>query len=414
MRKLIERVQADLESFVEQRDDLLMIISCSENDSPIVLKVLQDVEQANSTDVFLLFADDFVEPLPYVDVAIERLREQRKIACDWLAEQDRELLPPVPDALGDVNLSPVRRLGEAMMYARSLVPKEGGHRLVWAMFPQRISNRRAYLDFVSAFAPHYGLKPGMQRLRLIFRDEPDTVALMPELGAAPRLRFNRVDMGPEAIERALREEVEDEELPEERRMTALMQNALLDSAYGRTQDAFTQFRVLLGYYQHTCNYVMQALILNTVADIHLQQNEPKKAQYWYECAVPLAIKSESPVVSHSAVSNLANLAFQQGEFDRAAQLYDYADQLAGKMLYAEGMARAREGRGLSLEQLKDYPGAIASWQRASELSRNTGMTALLKANLEHLARAYQRQGALNEHRAVLTELRQLETGERHS
>lgn len=414
MRKLIEQVQANLESFVEQRDDLLMIISCSDDDSPIVLKVLQDVEQANSMDVFLLFADDFVEPLPYVDVAIERLCEQRKIACDWLAEQGREPLPSVPETLDDVELSPARRLGQAMMYARSLVPQEGGHRVIWAMFPQRISNRRAYLDFVSAFAPHQGVKLGMQGLRLIFRDEPDTVAFMPELGTTPRVRFNRVDMGPEAIERALREEVEDEELSEERRMSALMQNALIDSAHGRNQDALTQFRVLLGYYQHTGNYVMQALILNTVADIHLRQNEPGKAQYFYECAVPVAIESKSPVVSHSTVSNLANLAYQQGEFDRAAQLYDYADQLAGKMLYAEGMARAREGRGLSLEQLQDYPGAIASWQGASELSRNTGMTALLKANLEHLARAYQRQGASNEHRAVLTELRQIATGELQS
>ena len=96
MRKLIEKIQNGLENFIEQRDNLVMIVSCDDNDAPLVLKIVSDLEQADATDVYLLFADDFVAPDPYVSVTIERLREQHKIANEWLVEQGRKPLPPIP------------------------------------------------------------------------------------------------------------------------------------------------------------------------------------------------------------------------------------------------------------------------------------------------------------------------------
>jgi tetratricopeptide (TPR) repeat protein len=411
MRKLLDRIQKTIEDFVEQRDDLVLVFSCSDEDAPLLLKIVQDVEQANSTDAFLLFADEFVEPEAYVSLAIDRLREQLQIANDWLAEQGRSPLPATPETLDDVRLSPIQRLGQAMTYARNLVPKEGGHRLIWAMFPQRIQDREAYAKLMSAFAPRQGLRPGMQRLRIIFRDQCGTEELSPELVNAPRFRFSNVDISPDALQQALREEVEDEELPDERRMSALLQYTLIDSAHGRRQEALTHLKLLLGYYQHTDNDVLHALVLAAIADIFYREKDIEKAIHWYECAVPVAIKSKSPVVFHSAVSNLADIAFERQEYERGEKLYDAADQLAGKMLYAEGMARARERRGLCQEHQHAYDRAVESWEDAAGVSRTTGMGARLKANLEHLSRGYRRLGMEDRLKPVLEELTTLDNQE---
>jgi tetratricopeptide (TPR) repeat protein len=412
MRKLIERIQATIAAFVEQRDDLLMIVGCSDNDAPMFLKIVEDVEQATGTDGFLLFADDFRDPEPYVSVAVERLREQHKIACDWLAEQEKAPLPPLPALLDDHEVPPAERLRSAMAYSRSLLPRDGDHRMVWAMVPQAIHDRRRYLDLVGELIPREGIQPWMRGLRLVFRDEPDTVAAAPEFEGAPRLRFEEVDMGPDAIQAALVEEVEDEQLRDEERMQALLQNALVDSAHGRFDDAFVQFDVLLSHYQETENHVGQALVLNAMGDIYLRRKELEQANHHYECAVPEAIEAESAVILHSSVRNLADIAFEVRQYERAQELYDGADQLAAKLLYAEGKAQALERKGLCQEARGAMQDAVATWEQAAEFTRNLELNQVLATNLEHLARGYGRLGSRAQLQQVTQELRSLERSER--
>ena len=404
MLKLIEELQAKLTSFVEQRDDFLLIVSCSDADTAMVLKILQDVEQANSTDLFVLFSDAFESQEQFAAIVIERFAEQHKIACDALVEDGSEPWPPIPESARDIELSPERRLGLVMMYARSLIPREGGHRVIWAMCPTAIADRSAYLDLVNDFAPHQGIRPGMQGLRLVFRDEPDTGDFFPPLASAPRVQMHPVDMGPEALQQALREEVEDEELPDERRMTALLQNAIIDAAHGRKEDAFAQFHVLLGHYQHTKNAPMQALVINAFGDIHHRDNDLEQARHCYECAVPPAIESKSAVILQMVTKNLADVAFTTKAYEDAEQLYAHTAELSGKMLHTEGRAEALERRGLCQEQLGDLEAAVDSWEQAAAFTRNLGIEERLHANLEHLERGYGVLQRTDQLEAVRTEL----------
>jgi len=409
MRKLLDAFKGELADFVEQRNDLLMLITCTENEAPITLKLLQDVEQENGTDVFLLFADDFIAPGPYVDVAIERLREQHQLAGDWLAEQDREPLPPLPEALGDQTLSPVRRLGMAMMFARSLLPREGGHRLVWTMVPQHIHNRDAYLDLISNFIPKRGLQPGMQGLRLIFRDEDDTETFKPELADGPRVRTRSLVLNQTVIRQALEEEAEDETQPDEQRMQALLSVALFDYAHQRSSAALEKLKVLLGYYQHTENTRMQAFVINTAGDVYQRDNQASRAQHCYECAVPLTIESKDAVGFHTAVKNLADLAFAQQDYPLAEQHYDSAQQIATQMLDPEAKIRDLERRGLSQEHQNAHDRAVISWEEAATLARSIGLPPLLHSNLEHLQRGYRKLGQTDQLAAANEELQHLAT-----
>lgn len=411
MRKLIDRIRADIVDFLEQRCDQLLIVSCSDTDAPIVLKIVQEVDQADASDAFLLFADDFVATSAYVSVVTERLREQVRTADGWLVEQGRDPFPPLPEAVSGQLMTPMQRLVQVMTYAVSLLPQHGGHRLLWAMVPTSIGNRQDYLDLVSAFLVRSVVDPGPPGLRILFRDQPGTAAALPRLAGGIRPRIIDVDLGPAALRNALKEEVADATLPTEQRAAAALQRALLDAAHGHTRKALKQLRGLLGHYQRNNEAALQALVLNGIGDIFLRDGNLDQACHWYECAVPLAVKAESPVLLHTAVRNLADIARDRRELARAEQLYDAADKLAGKLLYIEGLAYAREQRGLVQEQQRAFDRAAQSWEAAAGICRTASMTPQLRINLAHLARGYRNQGKLGDVDRVELELRQLKAEE---
>jgi tetratricopeptide (TPR) repeat protein len=369
MRKLFAKLQSDLNQFVEQRDDLLMIASCADNDSGIVLQLLRDIEQSNASDVFVLLSDNFVQANPFVSVAVERLREQHTLACEALAEKGREPLPPLPADLTDESAPPHLRLQKAISFARSLLPPTGGHRLVWAMFPQQIANRGEYLQFVDAFTPREGIQPWMSGVRLLFRDEAGVRGFAPALVRAPRVRVLDVDLGPAAMEASTKEDAEDAELSEPDRMQALLSLALLDYAHSRTEAALTKYNVLLAYYQRIENLLMQAFVMNAFGDLYQRLSDLPLAQRWYECAVEPASKAKDPLMLSTISKNLGDVSYKMGAYGAAEEYFDGVDQVSKVTLDAGSKVRALEWRGLSQEKQGKYESAIASWESAALLSR---------------------------------------------
>jgi tetratricopeptide (TPR) repeat protein len=365
-------------------------------------------QKATATDVFLLFTDKFVAPSPFVSVAVERLKEEHRMACEGLAEAGRASFPPVPETLCNELQPPAERLRDAISFARSLVPREGGHRLVWAMFPEEIVDRRAYLHLVASCVPWEGVQPWMRGVRLIFRDGPDTAQYAPELVEAPRLRRAMIDLSTAAITASFEEDVEDEELSEAERMQALLSLACMDYAYNRTADAIAKYEVLLGYYQYTENHMMQAFVMNGLGDVYCQRlGDLEQAQYWYECAVPPAVTTQEPGTLAAIVKNLGDLAYKRKQYAAAEQYFDHLDKLRGHLLDPEGKVQALEWRGLSQEQQQAYGRAVESWDAAALLCRNIRLPGLLRMNLEHLQRVYRRLRMRDKLAAVQAELQEL-------
>jgi tetratricopeptide (TPR) repeat protein len=410
MRRLFEKARRDLEAFIEQRDDLLMLVACSPHDLGFVLQTLRDIEQSSGTDVFQLFSDNFVQAGPFVDVTVERLRQEHQTACQALAEEGRQPLPPLPAALLDPRRPPADRLAEAIDFARALVPPGRGHRLVWAMCPLEVADWGAYLKLVSALVPFDGVRPWMRGVRLVFRYRADAGPLAPGLAEGPRVRVTPVSLGAEDMEGALRDEAANEEAPVAERMQALLSLAVFDYAYSRAADAVAKFNHLLGYYQHTGNTMMQAFVINGLGDVARRQGDVDGARHWYECAVTPAAEGGDPVVLSSVVRNLGEVAYQRRQYAEAEQYFDHLHQLTAVTLDADGKARALEWRGLSQEKQGALDRAAESWETAAEFCRKNWAPGL-RPNLEHLARAYhQRRG--DRLAAVQTELKALTMGER--
>jgi tetratricopeptide (TPR) repeat protein len=407
MRRLFEQTRQQLEAFIEQRDDLLLLVGCGPDDAGFVLQALRDAEQANLSDVFLLFSDSFVETKAFVSVAVERLKDEHRTACLALAEQGREPLPPPPARLSDPHRPPDTRLAEAIAYARSLLPAGGGHRLVWGMFPQEVADWPAYLRLVSTLVPWEGMAPWMRGTRLLFRSTPEAERHAPRLLKGPRARTMAVQLGPKEMEQGLHDDVQDANAPLEQRMQALVSLAVMDYGYNRLEDAEAKYHHLLGHYQATKDPLMQGFVLNGLGDVAKRRGDRDKAQEYYECAVVPTVEAKDAIVLSTVVRNLGDLAYERQRFAEAEAHYTQLDRLTSASLDAETKARALEWRGLSQEQQQALDRAEESWRLAAAFCREVGLRAPLRVNLEHLARVSKQQGKKDKLAEVQAELQAL-------
>ena len=407
MRALFENAKNQYVEFVEQRDELFLFLSCSDNDAPVSLKLLQDVEQANGTDVFLLFADDFVRPAPYVSVLVERLRQEHGLAQEFAKENGKPALAPFPAELSDESMVPPERLWRALKFARNLLPKEGGHRLVVGLFPQGIQSPREFVELLWKFLPWRGVERWMSGLRLVVRD-PAIRQLAPQSATVSRVRFRAFDFGPEAVQRGLEEDTSNEELPEADRMQALLLSASMDFAFHRQQEAVPKYQALLGYYQKTGDLPMQAFILNSFGDFYSRAGDVAKAQHWYECALVPAADSQDVRMLSVVGKNLGEMAYRSGRFPEAEAYFDGCDKLAAQAMDVESKIRALEWKGLSQERQGALQQAAATWNDGALLARNIGLPGFLRQLLGHMGRVYQVLGVPQHLAAVQLELQTLQ------
>ncbi len=392
MRKLLEQISRELRAFVDQRDDLVLLTACADDDTAILLKTMRDIEQSGEGDMMLMFADEFVEPVSYVEQVMERLRAEHCIADEQLEQDGEEPMPPMPEELLDEERPPQQRLFEAATWARSLLPRRGGHLLIFVLCPTRIADRAAWLQLINIFLP-WELKPWMRGgYRFIFRDLPVGETVGAEV-SAPRTRVLPVNLGQDAIEDSLADEALDESLPLERRLQSLLMLSIMDMAHGRKTDVMAKSEILLANYQLLDDARGQALVYNNLGDMHHHHEKDKlpEAQKWYECAVPLANEVKDPVLLYTVVSNLGDVTYKQQLFPMAEELYRHADDLAAKMGNPEARVLSLERLGLSQEHQQKFTDAMTNWQAAVKLCDLVGeMDPYRQANQGHLDRVRQK------------------------
>jgi len=406
MQKLIEKINSKVEDFIEQRQNLVMVLSCLDNEAAMIMKIINDIELSNGTDAFFFFADDFVDQESYVAEIIDKLYLQVELANQEAEKENLDLLPTPPSELKNGDIPPKDRLGRAMIYTRSLLPEIGSHHVIWVLYPQNIKNRKYWHDLISYFAPTSGLHDGMQGLRIIFRDLPKTLDLSPKLSESPRIQFDLADMSPKAIDKALEETINDDSTPDEQRFDSMLQKAMIDVAHSRLDQAYDAFKYMFGYYKKTKNYAVQAVIINSIGDIHKRKNELDTAHNVFESATEPSIKSNSATILHHTTLNLAESEFARKNFPQAEKYYEQVDALATKMLYADGKLHALNRKAECFIQQDDWDTAVQVWEEAASFCRAGDYTEDLEIELQYLlgAKKHLKQEALNAYEKELHHL----------
>jgi len=405
VRKLFDDVKQDIAAFTEQRDDLTLVMRCTTAETPIVLKLIESVEET-SPHTFLDFIVDFIEPSAYVDALVTQVSDQFQQASEARVKEGGAPLPPAPGSLRNHRLPPDERLRELMCYARSAM-EDPEAVLVWIMMPLEVHDPLAYAKLLAATLRHKFPRPWCHHMRVIARDvEQRPLELSKD--ALQRARFRPVDFGPQAVERSLEETANDDGLPLPERMNALMVLAGIDAAHKRTDDAKEKYSLLAKYHHALGDNTQWSLALLGLGDTAARAGNAKEAKDWYLAALSPATKAKAfPVILNASLS-LGNLYFESGLWIDAATWYHVAGQLARALLNADTLLDCFEREGLCYQRAGVHKRAYEAWNTGVELAQALQTRDRQKRLLQRLVDLYTELRMHDERKKAEYDLRAVE------
>jgi hypothetical protein len=394
MRKLFDRLMATLDQFLRQRDDLLLVVPCADNDVPLLLKALRDLDRQSGGDLFFLFSEDFLAPGPFLDRIAHRLQVEVKLINEAVKEASR--LPPLPAELLDPRNPAGVRLEGGLRYGRSLIDPRKGEHFLWGLGPGKIADPSRYLELLAGLPPRPEIQPWMRGARIVARVPADFQLALSPLARARRVRVKPFSIPPNAQEEEMLALAADPKAPQADRMQAEVQLAYLDCAHGRLEKANERFLKALAFFQWAEIAVMEGLIISGLGDIARRRGDLKEAQHWYACAVVPAARDGNPMLMSMIVQNLALVAYQEKRFAEAEERYGELATLKRAMIDEVGLVEALQWQGLSQEGQKAYDRAVVCWEEGALISKAFDLKDRLDPLLTHLKRGYQALGKREE------------------
>jgi tetratricopeptide (TPR) repeat protein len=370
MQKLLDAAGARLREFVAQRDDLALVVTCTDADAVIVLKLLEELEDAATSEMVWVVTEDFADPVTYTNAVVNAFAA--KCGAVSLALRDRKVppWPPVPASAFDETRDPAERLRHLMAFSRSLLPVPDGMVAVWCIHPANIQNPAAYTRLVGDIIAHEFPDPWCHDLRFIVRALRGEPTLPAALRPRPHLDWFTTDFSQEAMARAIDEEADDESLPLERRLQSLFVSANLDYAHQRPEAALEKYEILLKYHTGEQNATMTALVLNGMGEVHARLGNREQAADCFERAlIPASSAAGPPIpVLLNLSLNLGNLRLEEGNFAAAEAYFDSAQQFATIQRAAITKVQAMEKLGYCQYSLGNVDAALRSWTAAATVA----------------------------------------------
>jgi tetratricopeptide (TPR) repeat protein len=415
VQRLFQKLDEDLRGFIDQRDKLLLLVKCRDEECGYLLKTLEAIDES-TPHIFWMFAESFGEPGPYVESVVKGLTTRLEALAKTIAEAGGEPWPPLPPRLLDVRLPPVTRMQLLALYLRKRIPDLEAQRLVIALSPLRILDPirwRAFLRELSTYDP---AAPWCHHVRLIAREALDVALPTDTTGAVqgyvdpasfPSADVCSVDFSLGAMQQAVKDNVEDKSLPLADRCQALLIDAMVDYAHQRYEPAMAKYQLLRSFYAALGLEAMLALVLNGIGEIFARIGSRDPAVQHFEMAITPAANSNSYPVLLNISLNLGNLYLGEENWTQASDYYVGAEALATACLNAHVKLSCLENIGVCRLRLSDYAGAQKAWQDGATLARALKEDESRKRMLTRLQGLYTEARMRDQLQAVEQELRGL-------
>jgi tetratricopeptide (TPR) repeat protein len=390
VQKKLKELTDTLAEFVDQQDYLTLVMSVDDAGMALIVKTLQGIDQQNASDLFVLIPDDAVAPDLYLTAIAARLEADRMVVNDMLAQEGKPPWPELPVACLDRRLPDSQRLRAMTEYVRGLMPKDGDHRVIWALLPMTIKDPLGYARIVGQLVPRAEIEPWMRGTRFIVRDDRTQPFIIPSLQKmqAPGVLTYAPDFSTAAVEAALTEEALDPEIPVPQRMNNLLQLAALDYSYGRFEDSIEKYGVLFTYFTQTGAKELQAMCLQGVGDVMRRIGKPVAAKEKYEQGLLLCADSQALVVTLNLCVAAGDTSFELKQLDEARGYYELADKIATKIVNPFVKADCLEKIGMVMELGGQIGPAAKIWTDATQLCRQMEYEFRLVSILERLRAMY--------------------------
>ena len=370
MQKLLDAASTRLREFVAQRDNIALVVTCTDADAIVVQKLLEELEDAATSEMVWIVTEDFVEPLAYANAVVNAFAAKCGAVALALRDKDLPPWPPVPAPVFDEARDPAERLRDLMTFSRELLPFPTGMVAVWCLHPANIRSPSAYTRLIGDVLAHEFPDPWCHGLRFIVRALPAEPTLPGALGQRPRIDWFTTDFSQEAMARAIDEEADDESLPLDRRLQSLFVSANLDYAYQRPEAALEKYEILLQYHAGAQNATMTALVLNGMGEAHARLGNREQAANCFEHAlIPASAAPGPPIpVLLNLSLNLGTLRMEEGNFAAAESYFDSAQQFATIQRAPITKVQAMEKLGYCQYSLGNVEAALASWTAAATVA----------------------------------------------
>jgi tetratricopeptide (TPR) repeat protein len=412
MRRLFQDLTKRLQAFVAQRDTLVLLVRCRDEESSFILKTLDSIDEA-SQDIFWSFVEEFSEPVTYADAIVRSFRQRAEALAKKLEEAGDPSWPPLPPRATDVNVPPAARLQALFMYARTRIPDLEASHLVVALMPLRVTDPLRWRAFLRELTAHDPLSPWCHHMRIVAREgrEISMDDLSPELQARldpssfPRTDVYEVDFSLEALQRATKAEIADPSVPLPDRMQSLLVDANVDYAHKRYDVALEKYGLLRTFYAAVQNQALLAATLNGIGEVYARAGHRDLAIQHFEMALTAAIEGSSHPILLNVSLNLGNLYLAEKSWALAADHYVGSEALATALLNAHVKLLCLENIGVCRFELADYGAAQEAWQNGASLARALEEQAALKRVLARLRNLYVQANMRDRVKAIDDELR---------
>jgi tetratricopeptide (TPR) repeat protein len=391
MQKLLDGIAQRLRAFVAQRDELALVVRCTDEEAPVVLKSLEELDEGSTSEMVWIVSDEFHDAASWVSAVVDDFAVKHGAVRLAMAQQGMAPWPPLPPEVLDETRPPAERLRELAAFSRLLLPAPDGFLSVWCLLPLSVGDPAAYAALVAELLAHDFPNPWCHHLRFFVRGDPADPALPAALAAIPRVAWYEPELSQAAMQRALEEEAADPSQPLGLRLQNLLMGANVDYAYGRFDASLAKYAVLLKYYAGIRDGAMAALVLNGIGEVHERLGNVDQAGVCYEMAFAPAAQAPGPPVPVmlNVVLNLANLRMALGRWEEGEAYCDAAQQLATiqrapdvKLLALENLGRCQYMQG-------KVPEALATWHAGAEVAGALEMPEPRRSMLERLQVHYE-------------------------
>lgn|GEM_PF-2445074 len=409
MRSIMQDIQSGFQKFIGSGRQKILIVPCEPEHSAFLLKSLEAMEDdPASPDIFLIFGHSFANSKEYISQILPTIKQQIFMVNQELVKRDDAELSHLPEELpaevSDEAQPPAIRLVKLMRHIEGLAG--GERRVIWVLYPLEMDDPGGYLQLVTQIQVEFESK-SLTGTKVIVRDNVDSPVLTPKLADRPQVAVYRPELDPQSFERKLNEKANDPRIPVEEQAQMHMMLAGFDVANQRYDMALARNLELLGYFRGTGQQHQQAVVLNNIGDLHYTQSNFKEAQTWYEQAVKLSVGLKShPLVLYQSM-NLGNTMSMQGKFADALTYYQATEQLARASNLPVQEIQALEQIGIVNYRMGNPSGAVESWEKAVELSRELQFNEGERTNLNHLRDLYRELGNSKRLAACEAELKKI-------
>ncbi len=390
MQKVFDAITERLQAFIAQRDHAVLVTRCSDVDCITLLKLLEGLDEASSSELFWMCPNEFKDARGYVDAVVKDFITKHDGMRLVMEHKQMQVWPAAPAQVSDSSLAPDVRLRELIAFSRSLLPEPEGCSAVWVIFPLHIADAAGYAQLMRDLLRHQYPFPWFHHIRIIFRDDVAMPGLSHALAGSPSIDQYAPDLSDEAMEKALEEEAADSSAPLADRVQTMFLSAQRDFAFGRFDDAMKKLEIFLRFQTAVGNPPMVALALNSAGEIHQRLGRTEQAARCFEAAVEPACAGENPPlpILFNVLLNLANLRMGQGRFAEAEAYYDAGEKLATVQRNPAAKIQSIENLGYCQCMQGKFADAAQSWEHGAMIAGKLDQPELQKSLLLRLREYY--------------------------